>query len=47
MKCEHTTCTCEVTADDPYCSDHCREHGAHGQSDTHPCECGHPGCGGA
>ena len=44
--CHHATCTCEVSAADPFCSDHCREHAGHGEADSHRCECGHPGCAG-
>lgn len=45
-KCGHTGCTCSVEEGAEYCSDHCREHGAH-DDNGHGCECGHPECEGS
>jgi hypothetical protein len=43
-KCSHETCSCSVTGDSEYCSDHCRE--AEKQDLTEiTCDCGHGGCG--
>lgn len=44
--CQHQGCTCQVSGGEQFCSDHCREHAEHGDTD-HSCECGHPGCGAA
>jgi hypothetical protein len=41
MECQHGSCTCQVTAADPYCGDFCREHGLMSQLG---CGCGHPEC---
>ena len=44
MQCGHEGCTCDVTADQEFCSDHCRDHAGMGSHDEHPCQCGHPAC---
>ena len=42
MKCAHEGCTCQVVAPEEYCSEHCRQHGAH--AEEMGCECGHAEC---
>jgi hypothetical protein len=43
-KCGHNGCSCAVSGDAEYCSDHCEN--AAGQDITEiSCDCGHPGCG--
>ncbi len=40
-KCAHVPCVCEITSEQEYCSDRCRNNAADG-SDT--CTCGHIDC---
>lgn len=42
MKCGHEGCTCQVAGSEEYCSDDCRQHGAH--AEEMGCQCGHPEC---
>jgi hypothetical protein len=48
MRCGHETCRCEITDDEDFCSDHCRDQAATAggitDHDSHTCECGHPAC---
>ncbi len=42
-KCAHDMCSCMVSGDDDYCSEHCED--AEDQDmDEISCDCGHPGC---
>jgi len=43
-RCGHDGCSCSVSGDQEYCSDHCRN--ADDQDITEiSCDCGHSGCG--
>ena len=43
-RCGHDGCSCSVSGDQDYCSDHCRN--ADDQDITEiSCDCGHSGCG--
>lgn len=42
-RCGHAACQCTVPGGGQYCSDHCREAAASGQS-TGACGCGHEVC---
>lgn len=41
QKCAHTPCVCQVTEDQEFCSDQCREEAARGGD---RCACGHAQC---
>jgi hypothetical protein len=41
--CGHGECSCEVTGEQKYCSEHCSK--AESAGGDAPCECGHDGCG--
>jgi hypothetical protein len=44
-RCAHLACSCAATADDPYCSEHCRKQVESPTSDrSGDCQCGHPEC---
>jgi hypothetical protein len=42
-KCKLGVCICLVTADDPYCSDYCRQASSQG-TERDFCQCGHSVC---
>lgn len=42
-KCGHKMCSCPVTGEEKYCSDHCREATEQGIAEI-ACDCGCPGC---
>jgi len=41
QKCAHEPCVCQVTPDQEYCSDHCRESSA---AHRDSCRCSHIDC---
>lgn len=41
QKCAHSPCVCQVTPDQEYCSDRCRDDAAAG---SERCNCGHEAC---
>lgn len=41
--CGHDICSCPVSGDQEYCSDHCRETERQDMTEI-ACDCGHPGC---
>jgi hypothetical protein len=41
QKCAHPSCICQVTQDQEFCSDHCREEAGSGGD---RCSCGHAQC---
>ena len=41
QECAHSPCICQVTTDQEFCSDRCREHAASGNE---RCTCGHEEC---
>ena len=44
-RCGHAPCQCAIMpGGDRYCSDHCRQAAASGQSQSAPCGCGHAAC---
>lgn len=45
MKCKHEICTCSVTGDEQFCSDHCREAVEQDLTEI-ACDCRCPGCSG-
>jgi hypothetical protein len=44
MSCAHTMCSCEVTADQEYCSDFCRNPNQVEMGSRTDCGCGHDAC---
>lgn len=40
-KCAHPACNCQVTGDDKYCSQYCKDAGGTMEIS---CNCGHTGC---
>jgi hypothetical protein len=46
MKCEHSTCTCQASAGQRFCSDACRQAQSASQAQGSSCSCGHADCAG-